>query len=323
VKFKETQVIVLANQKGGCGKTTSAISIAAAFNKLGYSVALVDTDPQCNATTSFGIDPDTLYNEGKLSLLDVYIQKRAAIDVQIGFGDRFDNRLFVVPGNKNLNAVGPRLDLEIQVALSAPGSAEVDADDYKNEQRARLRNSIESLRGVHDVVIIDTPPNLDLLMTTALVAADWFIIPVFPSGFDLQGLEILTRTINKIREKYNPSLQLAGVLLGNYDKSAKLDSQIHGFLTTKFGDNAVFQTTIGRSVRMRELTVTGTTVFEHEPAHAQAEQFLSLVREMINRASKGQNTLNPLPKLEEVVEHAAATPTTFTVSPDMLEVSNG
>lgn len=87
----------------------------------------------------------------------------------------------------------------------------------------------------------------------------------------------------------------------------------------------MFQTTIGRSVRMRELTVTGTTVFEHEPAQAQAqaEQFLSLVREMINRASKGQNTVNPLPKLEEVVEHVSSTPNTFTVSADMLEVSNG
>jgi aconitase B len=74
---------------------------------------------------------------------------------------------------------------------------------------------------------------------------------------------------------------------------------------------------------MRELTVTGTTVFEHEPAQAQAEQFLSLVREMINRASKGQNTVNPLPKLEEVVEHVSSTPNTFTVSADMLEVSNG
>jgi len=88
-----------------------------------------------------------------------------------------------------------------------------------------------------DVIIIDTPPNLDLLMTTALVAADWFIIPVFPPGYHLQGLELLTRTINKIREKYNPTLKLAGklagVLLGNYDKSAKLDSQIRDFLIGK------------------------------------------------------------------------------------------
>ena len=160
-------------------------------------------------------------------------------------------------------------------------------------------------------------------MTTALVAADWFIIPVFPSGFDLQGLETLTRTINKIREKFNPTLQLAGVLLGNFDKSTKLDSQIHQLLVSKFGQGAVFQNTIGRSVRMRELTVLNLTVFEHEPARPQSEQFLSLVREMINRASKGENTTNPLPKIEDVIEHAAAQPSEFHVTPEMLEVENG
>jgi chromosome partitioning protein len=323
VKFAKTQVIALTNQKGGCGKTTSSISIAAAFNQLGYSVAVVDTDPQCNATTCFGINPDELFAAGKLSLLDAYMSKRAAKDIQIGFGDRFGERLFVLPGNRNLSSVGPRLDLEVQVQISQLGSAEVDAEDIRREQRFRLRKSIESLRGVHDVIIIDTPPTLDFLMTTALVAADWFIIPVFPSGFDLQGLETLTRTINKIREKFNPGLQLAGVLLGNFDKSTKLDSQIHELLISKFGQSAVFQSTIGRSVRMRELTVLNRTVFEHEPARAQGEQFLNLVREMINRATKGAGTTNPLPKLEEVIEHAASQPSEFEITPEMLEVGNG
>ncbi|MEQ1828336.1 MAG: ParA family protein [Pirellula sp.] len=323
MKFPKTQVIALANQKGGCGKTTSSISIAAAFNKLGYSVAIVDTDPQCNATTSFGVNPDELYSAGKMSLLDAFVNKRAASDIQIGFGDRFNDRLFVVPGNRNLSSVGPRLDLEVQVQISQLGAAEVDAEDIRREQRFRLRKSIDSLRGIHDVVIIDTPPNLDFLMTAALVAADWFIIPVFPSGFDLQGLETLTGTINKVRERYNPGLQLAGVLLGNFDKSAKLDSQLHALLVKKFGDAAVFQNTIGRSVRMRELTVLNRTVFEHEPAAAQGEQFLSLVREMINRASKGENTAKPLAKLEEVISHAASQSVDFRVSPEMLEVGNG
>ena len=323
MKFPKTQVIALANQKGGCGKTTSSISIAAAFNRLGYSVAIVDTDPQCNATTSFGVNPDELYTAGKMSLLDAFVNKKAAIDIQVGFGERFNDRLFVVPGNRNLSSVGPRLDLEVQVQIAQVGAAEVDAEDIRKEQRFRLRKSIDSLRGVHDVVIIDTPPNLDFLMTAALVAADWFIIPVFPSGFDLQGLETLTGTINKIRERYNPGLQLAGVLLGNFDRSAKLDSQLHALLVKKFGDAAVFQNTIGRSVRMRELTVLNRTVFEHEPAAAQGEQFLSLVREMINRASKGENTVKPLAKLEEVISHAATQAVDFRVTPEMLEAGNG
>lgn len=323
MKFQKTQVIALANQKGGCGKTTSSISIAAAFNQLGYSVAIVDTDPQCNATTSFGVEPDLLTSQGKSTLLDAFMTKKAALDIQVGFGERFDNRLFVVPGNKNLSSVGPRMDLEIQIQLSQPESAEVDADDIRREQRFRLRSSIESLKGIHDIVIIDTPPNLDFLMTTALVAADWFVIPVFPSGFDLQGLETLTRTINKIREKFNPGLKLAGVLLGNYDKSAKLDSQIHMHLTEKFGTSAVFQTTIGRSVRMRELTVLNRTVFEHEPARAQAEQFLNLAKEMINRASKGENTVNPLPKIEEVIAKVTENSNPFSFDPELMEAANG
>ncbi len=323
MKFKKTQVIALANQKGGCGKTTSSVSIAAAFNKLGYSVALVDTDPQCNASETFGISSDDLFAQGKMTLLDAYLTKKAAIDIQVGFGERFDNKLFLIPGNKNLSSVGPRLDLEMQIQLSNPGAAEVDADEIRREQRFRLRQSIESLRGVHDIVIIDTPPNLDFLMTTALVAADWFIIPVFPSGYDLQGLETLTKTIAKIREKFNPDLSLAGVLLGNFDKSTKLDPQIHKLLTQRFGENAVFQTTIGRSVRMRELTVNHRTVFEHEPAQPQAEQFYALVKEMINRASKGEFTVNPLPKLEEVLAQAAQSPANFEMTPEMLEALNG
>src|SRR6185503_20876497 len=98
--------------------------------------------------------------------------------------------------------------------------------DIRREQRFRLRKSLDSLRGLHDVIIIDTPPNLDFLMTTALVAADWFIIPVFPSGYDLSGLTTLTVTVEKVRSRYNPTLRLAGVLLGNYDRSASLDRQI-------------------------------------------------------------------------------------------------
>src|SRR5690242_4757961 len=107
MKFSKTQVIALTNQKGGCGKTTSAVSIAAAFNKLGYSVAIVDTDPQCNTTQHFGVDPDARLEEGKLSLLDIYVSKRAAKDVQVDFGARFDNRLFLIPGNKGLSGLGP------------------------------------------------------------------------------------------------------------------------------------------------------------------------------------------------------------------------
>lgn len=302
MKFKETQIITLANQKGGCGKTTSSISLGAAFNKLGYSVAIVDTDPQCNATESFGINVDDLYEQNKLSLLDVFINKRAAVDMQIGFPqERFDNRLVVIPGNKQLGEVGLHLELEA-IGLSRFKKAEIDLDKIKDEHRNRLRESLKSVRGQFDVVIIDTPPNLGFLMTSALVAADWFIIPVFPSRYDLAGLEALTQTIGQIRATYNPDLELAGVLLGNFDRTTKLDTNIYELLCKKFGETAVFQTTIGRGVKMKEMVFHNKTVFEYAENAAQANDFLSLVREMIGRAMKGSNTTRPLPKLEEVLE---------------------
>lgn len=326
MRFKQTQIIALANQKGGCGKTTSSIAIAAAFNQLGYSVAIVDIDPQCNATESFGISPTNLYNEGKLSILDGYIKKRAAIDIQVGFEpERFNDRLFVVPGHKSLGEVGGYLDTEALQQIKFE-RAEIDIDDLKDEHRGRLKKSLDSLRGVHDVVIIDTPPNLGYLMTSALIASDWFIIPVFPSQYDLAGLEELTVTIGKVRKKYNPTLKLAGVLLGNYDKSTKLDSQIYKLLCQKFGDEAVFQTTISRGVRMRELTFSKQTVFEFEGAKQQADQFLALVAEMINRAVKGPETSKPMPEIEKVVERVQNSNVDMSELPELeehREVANG
>lgn len=326
MKFLKTQVIALANQKGGCGKTTSSIAIAAAFNQLGYSVAIVDIDPQCNATESFGISPDEQLKQKKLSVLDGYINKRAAIDIQVGFPkERFDDKLFLIPGHKSLGEVGSYLDGEALLQTKFE-RAEIELDDLKHEHRGRLRNSLNSLKGVHDVIIIDTPPNLGYLMTSALIASDWFIIPVFPSRFDLAGLEDLTRTIGKIREKYNPTLKLAGVLLGNFDKSTNLDAQIYSLLCQKFGESAVFNTTISRGVRMRELTFTKQTVFEFEGAKQQADQFLTLVQEMVNRASKGKATTKPLPEIEEVVERVENSDVDMSQLPELedeREVVNG
>ena len=326
MKFKETQIITLANQKGGCGKTTSSISIAAAFHKLGYSVALLDLDPQCNTTEHFGISPDDLYAQNKLTILDALVQKRAASDILFGFDkERFDDRFFIIPGNKQLGEVGSYLEIEA-MQKTRFNRAEIDQDEIRDEHRQRLSNSLKSVRGKFDVVIVDTPPNLGFLMTSGLVASDWFIIPVFPSKYDLSGLEELTVAIAKIRERYNPELKFAGVLLGNFDKSTKLDRQIGEYLEKKFGENAVFKTSIARGVKMRELTFAQKTVFEFSEAAQQAEQFESLVKEMINRASKGVNTTAPIPELSEVAKRVEETqiPIDSVVNfEDSREVANG
>jgi chromosome partitioning protein len=299
VRFPKTQVIALVNQKGGCGKTTSAVAITAAFAHLGYSVCLADTDPQCNSTESFGVRSENLLEEGKFTLADAYLKKRPATDIELDFGDRFGGRLTVLPGNRGLSSVPLKLESELQIAIADGERTTLDADEMRSEQRLRLKRSLDALRGKRDVVVIDTPPSLDFLMVSTLVAADWFIIPVFPSGYDLKGLELLMRTVAKVRERYNPGLRLAGVLLGNYDRTATLDRDIHNMLRKRFGQDVVFNTTIGRSVRMRDATVRGQTIFELPEAQAQSQQFLTLIHEMLNRGSKRKDqTTNPLPDEE-------------------------
>jgi chromosome partitioning protein len=296
MRFPKTQIIAFVNQKGGCGKTTSAVAISAGFASLGYSVCLADTDPQCNATESFAVRAESIVQEGKFTLADAYLKKRPAPDIELDFGARFEGLLTLLPGNRGLSSVPLKLESELQIAIADGEKTTLDADEMRTEQRLRLKRSLDALRGKRDVVVIDTPPSLDFLMVSTLVAADWFIIPVFPSGYDLRGLELLMRTVSKVRERYNPDLRLAGVLLGNYDRTATLDREIHDRLKKRFGDQVVFNTTIGRSVRMREATVHGKTIFELPEAQQQGQQFLTLIHEMLNRGSKKKDqTLNPLP----------------------------
>src|SRR6202012_5615112 len=156
-----------------------------------------------------------------------------------------------------------------------------------------------------------------------LIASDWFVIPVFPSGYDLKGLETLARSVEKIRKRYNPNLRLAGVLLGNYDKTAKLDADIHKALVKKFGEDLVFRTTIARSVKHRESTLYRRTIFEHAPSDQASIQYAELVKEMINRGAKGAfgATLNPLPDKTALVR--MATDATDTEEPEIGRIMNG
>jgi chromosome partitioning protein len=300
MRLRRTEIVTLANQKGGCGKTTTAVSLAAGLSCLGYTACLVDVDSQCNATDSFGVDRDELAREGQFTVADAYLVKKPSIEILYGFGERFDGRLALIPGHRGLASVSPKLDAQLQATVSGDNYSELDADDMKNEHRLRLKNSLESLRGHFDVVVIDTPPELGFLMTSSLIAADWYIIPVFPSGYDLKGLETLTRTVDKVQKRFNPYLKLLGVVVGNYDTRAKLDSDVHTLLTKKFGDNIVFPMTINRSVKHREATVYGKNIFEHAPGEPAAEQYLALTREVISRleAQEAIRTRSPVERME-------------------------
>lgn len=288
MKLRQTHVIAMTNQKGGCGKTTATVGLAAALVEEGYSAVIVDTDPQCNATDTVDINRDELAREGKLTLADAYMLQRPARDIEYHFGNRFDGRLTVVPGHRGLGTVRHRLESELQAAIANGKYTDLDAEDIKNEHRQRLAKSLASLRGQRDVILIDTPPDLDFLQSTALIAADWVIIPVFASGYDLGGLETLTRTVQKVRERYNPQLDYLGVLLGNADPRAKLDSDIHSALISNFGKERVFETVLNRSVKHREATVNGKTIFEHARGQQPAEQFMMLAREVVGRLERAE-----------------------------------
>ena len=294
MRLLETKIIALANQKGGCGKTTTAVSLASGFAHQGYSATIIDVDPQCNATDSFGIDRDDLAKAGRYTTADIFLGKKAAAEIEIVFPKRFPGELGLVPGHRGLTSVPQRLESALQAQLANEDSSELDTDDLKNEHRGRLKYSLNSLRGRRDVVFIDTPPDLGFLMTTALIAADFFIIPVFPSGYDLKGLETLMRTAEKVQKRFNPGLRLLGVLLGNYDTTAKLDSDIHNMLSRKFGKRLIFDVKINRSVKHREATVYGKTIFEHAPEGQPAAQFVALVNEVATRLNGNGTPEQPL-----------------------------
>ncbi len=288
----KTHIIAMANQKGGCGKTTSAVNLAAGLAVDGYNVTLVDIDPQCNATASFGIDSVALAEQGNSTIANAYLSKKSADHLQINFptkdGDRFDNRLTVVCGHGGLRAVKPRLEAEIYARIAKGEMGELDQDDMKSEQRQRLRKSLDSLRGEKDFVIIDTPPDLDFLQATALIAADSYILPMFPSGYDVKGLEDLLRAVQQVKKRYNERLHLLGVLIGRFDQRTKLDEDVKNLLIKKFSRDLVFETTISGGVRLREATFSGLTIFEHAPKEQAAQQFLKFAREVVNAAGVRQ-----------------------------------
>ncbi|MEZ5404524.1 MAG: ParA family protein [Bryobacteraceae bacterium] len=280
---RKTTVVAMTNQKGGCGKTTTTVSLAAGLASLGQRVVVIDTDPQCNATDSFGLDRDDLLADGYFTIADAFLARRPLSEIVVHFRERFEERLFLAPGHRGLSSLPQRLEAELQEALTQQGASSLDADEIRQEQRLRLKQSIASLRGLVDVVLIDTPPDLGFVMTTSLVAADYYLIPVFPSGYDLKGLETLLATTEKVRARLNPDLRLLGVVLGNVDSSARLDADIREMLRSKFGGEQVFRTVISRSVKHREAPVYGRTIFEHAPGTPSASQFGELSREFLER----------------------------------------
>ena len=288
--------IAIVNEKGGCGKSTTAVNLGAGLAKAGYRTCLVDLDQQCNTTANFAIDPDELPKEGKFSALDMYLQKKRAVDIQLPLPGRFDDHLTLVPGSRGLGSVHHRLEATMQAELAAKANSIIMADELREEHRIRLKRSLGSLDGECDFVLLDTPGDLGFLVTTALIAADYYMIPIFPSAYDLQGLDALTASIHKVRDRLNPSLKFLGVLFGRVDGRTRLDADIKKNLREHLGTDYVFEASVSNSVKVREAPIHAETIFEYDPRDPTARQFSELTAEVARKTGRAR------PEVEESVE---------------------
>lgn len=249
------QIIVVVNQKGGVGKTTTAINVAASLASSNCSVLLVDFDPQGNTTSGLGFSKDSL-GGGSYDVLCRGASLANAVQESRIPG------LYILPSNADLAA------------------AEIELVNQKDRE-FKLENALKT--ATYDYIIIDCPPSLGLLTVNALAAANWVLIPVQAEYYALEGLGQLLQTIQKVRQAINPSLELLGVVLTMFDKRTSLSEQVQQELKNYFGDK-LFKTIVPRNVRLAEAPSFGKTIFEHDRWSKGARAYKQLVKEVQKRA---------------------------------------
>jgi len=250
-----SRVIAISNQKGGVGKTTTAINLAASLAASEFQVLVIDSDPQGNATSGLGIEkkPD------RPSLYHVLLGNVPARDAIVSTSLE---GLSIIPADKNL--VGANLEL-----VEVP------------ERESRLRERIREVRGEYAFVLIDCPPALDLLTLNALVAADAVLVPIQCEFFALEGVSELMDTIDRVHDSFQHRLQVEGILLTMFDDRTNLTRQVANDLRDFFGEK-VFQTVIPRSVRLAEAPSFGQPILTYDPRSKGAESYIKLAKEILD-----------------------------------------
>lgn len=252
------KIIAIANQKGGVGKTTTSVNLAASLGVLEKKVLLIDADPQANATSGLGIDVEEV-ESGTYQLLEHTVAAEEVI---------------VKTSTPNLDIIPAHIDL---VAI------EIELVD-KDQREYMLKKALESVKDNYDFILIDCAPSLGLLTLNALTAADAVIIPIQCEYFALEGLGKLLNTVKSVQKIHNQKLDIEGLLLTMYDSRLRLSNQVVEEVQKHFND-MVFQTIIQRNVRLSEAPSFGESIINYDAGSKGANNYLSLAKEIINKNS--------------------------------------
>lgn len=252
-------VIAISNQKGGVGKTTSAVSLAAALAKLSYKTLIIDFDPQCNATSGLQVD----FNEEGEDLYDMFF-KRVSLSKVIK--ETKVKNLMLAPSSKDL--------ISIEAELGKKAGRELI-----------LKSEISILSESYDYIFIDCPPSSGLLTLNALGAADWVLVPLQAEYYALEGISGLLNTLDFVRSTYNPELELLGVFLTMFDSRTNLSKQVEDEASDYF-KNKLFDTIIPRNVKLSEAPSHGLPISLYAPDSIGAKRYEELGREILRKVKE-------------------------------------
>lgn len=253
------RTIVIANQKGGVGKTTTAINLSASLAELGQKVLIIDMDPQGNTTSGVGVDKD----EKEYTVYELLLGE---CSIEESLTDSVCENLTVVPSNINLAA------------------AEIELIGTDNKEFI-LRDAVSSIKDNYDFILIDCPPSLNVLTINAMCAADTILVPIQCEYYALEGLSQLMHTIELVRERLNPNLEIEGVVFTMYDARTNLSLEVVENVKNNLNQN-IYKTIIPRNVRLAEAPSYGMPITKYDARSSGAESYKMLAEEVIHRGEE-------------------------------------